>query len=157
MKSVNLNEQWYKEAKEFNDIANSIGNSFKESKNNNVIQEKSNDNILVSKRNYEQLRWFETETLKIKRSGLALIVNNGTFLPVLHSDYNNNGIKIEIYDIDNHSIEIEVTKYIVKIQILFNKIKAFIAENLDLLMNVQREELIVSWIIIFMMVEKAIV
>ena len=53
MKSVNLNEQWYKEAKEFNDIANSIGNSFKESKNNNVIQEKSNDNILVSKRNYE--------------------------------------------------------------------------------------------------------
>ena len=135
-----INEQWNKDEKEFNDIANSIVNSLKVSKTNNVIQEESSDNILISKKEYEQLKKIEDETLKIKRCDFALIVNSGSILPVLHPNYNNNRIKIEIYDIDNHSIEIDGTQYTIKTQILFNKIKSFIDENLDLLIEWSKRE-----------------
>lgn len=131
------------EEQEFSNITNSITNSFKESKTNDVIQENLNGNvgnILISKSEYEILKKIEKETLKIQRRDFALIINSGAILPVLHPDYNNNRVKIEIIDINNQNIEIAGTKYTIKTQILFNKIRTYVDKNLDLLIDWSKKE-----------------
>ena len=126
-------EQWDKEEKAINDITNSIINNLKASKANNLIQE--NDNILVSKKEYEQLKKFKDKTLKIQRCDFALIVNSGNVLPILHPNYNEDRIKIEIYGVNDCDITIDGNRYIIKTQILFNKIKSLVNDKLDLLID----------------------
>lgn len=102
--------------------------------------EKSSDKVTLSKDEYEMLKKIEDETLKLQRCDFALIVNSGTVLPTTHSKYNNGRIKIEIFDIHNNNIEIEGKKYTINSQILFNKIKTFISDNLNVLIDWSKKE-----------------
>lgn len=107
---------------------------------NDLSQENSNDNVTVSKDEYEMLKKFEEETLKIQRCDFALIVNSGAVLPTTHPNYNNGRIKIEIFDINNNDIEIDGKPYTIKTQVLFNKIKSFISDNLNVLVDWSKKE-----------------
>lgn len=107
---------------------------------NDLSQENSNDNVSLSKDEYEMLKKFEEETLKIQRCDFALIVNSGAVVPTTNPNYNNGRIKIEIFDINNNNIEIDGKPYTIKTQVLFNKIKAFISDNLNVLIDWSKKE-----------------
>lgn len=130
------NEQMNDKEKKVNDVTNTVVNSFEESKNQNEL----NDNISVSKREYERLRRLEDENIKIKRCDFALIIDSGLVLPITHPNYNNDRVKIEIFNINNHNIEIDGIKYTIKTQVLFDKIKSFVDKNLDLLIDWSKKE-----------------
>lgn len=116
------------------------GNMNEKTIKNDLSQENLNDNVTLSKDEYEMLKKFEEETLKIQRCDFALIVNSGAVLPTTNPNYNNGRIKIEIFDINNNNIEIDGKKYNIKTQVLFNKIKAFINDNLNLLVDWSKKE-----------------
>lgn len=107
---------------------------------NDLKLENSNDTVILSKEEYEKLKRFEGETLKIQKCDFALIVNSGAALPTTHPNYNNGRIKIEIFDINNNNIEIDGKKYNIKTQVLFNKIKDFIRDNLNVLIDWSKKE-----------------
>ncbi len=135
-----INEQWNKEDKIFNDIASSIINDINKSKINYENKENLDDSIKISKHEYELLKKSYEDSYKMQRTDFALIINSGAVLPGSHSNYNNDRVKIEIYDINNHNIEIDGKKYIIKTQVLFNKIKSFIDNNIDLLIDWAKKE-----------------
>lgn len=105
-----------------------------------LSEENLNDNVILSKHEYEMLKLFEEEALKMQRCDFALIVNSSAVLPITHPNYNNGRIKIEIFDINNNNIEIDEKQYTIKTQVLFNKIKAFISNNLDALVDWSKKE-----------------
>ena len=116
------------------------GNMNKKTIKNDLSQEYLDDNVTLSKDEYEMLKKFEEETLKIQRCDFALIVNSGAVLSATNPNYNNGRIKIEIFDINNNNIEIDGKKYTIKTQVLFNKIKAFISDNLNVLVDWSKKE-----------------
>lgn len=119
-----------------------VGNMNEKIIKNDLSQENSNDNVTVSKDEYEMLKKLEEETLKMQRCDFALIVNSGAVLPTTNPNYNNGRIKIEIFDINNNNnnIEIDGQTYTIKTQVLFNKIKAFISDNLNVLVDWSKKE-----------------
>mgnify|MGYP003571365678 CR=1 FL=1 len=100
----------------------------------------NSNNVILSKLEYDRLRKFEDETLKIKRCDFALIINSGAVMPVLHPNYNKDRIKIAIFGINDCDITIDGNRYIIKTQILFNKIKSLVDDNLDSLIDWSKKE-----------------
>ena len=116
------------------------GNGINKTKINYVNKENLDDSIKISKYEYELLKKYEEDSYKMQRTDFALIINSGAVLPASHVNYNNDRVKLEIYDSNNHNIEINGEKYIIKTQALFNKIKSFIDNNLDLLIDWSKKE-----------------
>ena len=112
-----------------------------ESISNNIDNLKQNSsNVTLPKLEYDRLRKIEDDLLKIKRCDFALIISSGAVLPVLHPNYNKDRIKIEIFGINGCDITIDGKRYIIKTQILFNKIKSLVDDNLDSLIDYSKKE-----------------
>lgn len=131
-----INEQWNKEEKEFEELTNSIINDIR----NSNVSLPNNEEVKISKNEYESLKRCEEKYLKMQRCDFALIVNSGSVLPIMHPDYNNDRIKIEIYNVENNNVEIDGKNHNINTQVLFNKIKVFVEDKLDELIDWSKKE-----------------
>lgn len=107
-----------------------------------------NDNpekIYVDKFKYEMLKTQEKENQQFKMADFCIKVYRGAVLHPSHPNYNDERVKIEIFSIDfitlnNYSIQIDGKNYNINSQNLFNKIKKFVRDNIDVLISWSKKQ-----------------
>lgn len=95
-----------------------------------------NNQVSISKYEYE----IYNEKMLDERQDFYIKINKGSVLPMEHPNYNEGRISIKIYDIDNYSIKIEGQDYNIKTIELINKIKQFVNDNFEDLVNISKAE-----------------
>lgn len=96
--------------------------------------------IMVDKFEYDDLKEQSEIQQELMFSDFVVKLYRGYVLPPEHPNYNDDRIKIEMFSIDfnnlnNYIIEIDGKGYKIKSQTVFNKIKEFVSDNLDVLIS----------------------
>lgn len=99
---------------------------------NNFIND---EKISISKQEYENLKMYENEFVDFEISDFVLKITKGAVIPKTNPNYNNNRIDIKIINQEKHSIFIDGKEYAIKSIQLYNKIKKFVSDNLNVLIN----------------------
>lgn len=100
----------------------------------------NNDSTIISEIETEVLEKENNSYHELMVSDFAIKIYRGAVLPPNHPNYNNNRIKMEIYSVDftklnKCSIQFDGKDYNIKSQNLFNKVKQYISDNLDILIS----------------------
>ncbi len=96
---------------------------------NYILNQENEETVTVLKKEYEFLKKKDEESLSLKISDFALIVNNG---PVV---FNDNGDIIEIYGVEHNNVVIDGVKYSIDSNDKINAIKEYITNNLNKLIE----------------------
>ena len=99
---------------------------------NNFIND---EKISITKQEYENLKMYENEFVDFEFSDFVLKMTKGAVIPKTNPNYNNNRIDIKIINQEKHSIFIDGQEYAIKSLQLYNKIKKFVSDNLNTLIN----------------------
>lgn len=99
-----------------------------------------NEKVMIDKYEYENLKMQDKENQELMFSDFAIKIYRGAVLHPSHPNYNDNRIKMEIFSADftklnKYSIQIDGKDYNIRSQNLFNKIKQFVSNNLDILIS----------------------
>lgn len=98
---------------------------------NNFIDD---EKVSISKEEYEKLKMYENELADFEISDFVLQITKGAVISKTNPNYNNR-IDIKIINQEKHTIFIDGQKYTIKSLQLFNKIKKFVSDNLNVLVN----------------------
>lgn len=93
------------------------------------------EQINISKYEYDCLKMYEKEFNDFHYVDFGLKIESGAVLPPENPYYNDGRIEMEIFNMENYSIQIEGNNYNIKNQNHFDKIKQFISDNLETLIN----------------------
>lgn len=98
------------------------------------------EKIYIEKQEYNFLKQQDEDLYKMKRADFVIKIYSGAVVPSTHPNYNNDRIKIEIFSFDfiklgDYLIQIDGKEYNIKSQNLFNNIKKFVSDNLDVLIG----------------------
>ena len=105
----------------------------------------NDEKIMIDKYEYENLKKQDNEYRELMSSDFAIKVYRGAVLHPNHPNYNNNRIEMKMFSIDfttlnNYFIQIDGKEYNIKSQNLFNKIKKFVVDNLDVLISCSKSQ-----------------
>lgn len=105
----------------------------------------NSEKIYVDKFKYEILEAQEKENQQLTMADFCIKVYSGAVLPPSHPNYNYERVKIEIFSMDfikinNYSIQIDGKNYNINNQNLFNKIKKFVSDNIDVLISWSKKQ-----------------
>ncbi len=93
------------------------------------------EQITIDKYEYECLKMYEKEFKDFYYADFGLKVSSGAVLSPENPYYNVGRVEIEIFNVEKYSIQIEGKDYNIKSQEHFDKIKQFISDNLETLIN----------------------
>ncbi len=108
--------------------------------NNDLLNNLYDNDITIKTREYQRLQWCENYYNRVHLNDFFIKINYGEILPYLHPDYGKNRFFLLLYDFNNYSIQINEKKYIIKSQVLFNKIKSYVIDNLNTLIDISKKE-----------------
>lgn len=102
-----------------------------------------NEKVMIDE--YEDLKKQDRENQELMFSDFAIKIHRGAVLHPSHPNYNDNRIKMEIFSADftklnKYSIQIDGKDYNIRSQNLFNKIKRFVSNNLDILISWSKKQ-----------------
>lgn len=98
------------------------------------------EKLYVEKKEYDFLKKQDEDFYKMKRADFVIKIYSGAVIPMSHPNYNNDRIVMEIFSfdfvkVDDYTIQIDGNNYNIKSQNLFNRIKKFVSDNLDVLIS----------------------
>jgi len=99
-----------------------------------------NEKVMINRYEYENLKEQDKENQELMFSDFVVKIYRGAVLHPSHPNYNDNRVKMEIFSADftklnKYSIQIDGKDYNIRSQNLFNKIKQFVSDNLDILIS----------------------
>lgn len=105
----------------------------------------NDEKVMIDKYEYEDLKKQDNEYRELMSSDFAIKVYRGAVLHPNHPNYNNNRIEMKMFSMDfttlnNYFIQIDGKEYNIKSQNLFNKIKQFVVDNLDVLISCSKSQ-----------------
>ena len=103
------------------------------------MEQNLNEMINVKKREYEYLKQFADNYIKLSKSDFFLKIKKGLVVPKEHPNYYNGRVDIEIYNENSYFIQIEGKSYSID-SILFSKIKNTIENYIEKLIYFSKLE-----------------